>query len=250
MKKIGILGGIMWPSTVEYYAGICRLAETRHVTAGLPGIAPMPEIVIESLDVARAVATLGDDADEPSWAAFDAYHRDALLRLHRNGADFAVIACNTAHHRLAQIMHGLDLPVLDIADAVAAACIRAGVRRVLILGTPQVMQSAHFREAFARHGVEAAGLRDAQARRRLAATIQSLQAGRSAGAARSIRTIIAACGAGRLRGPTAVYLGCTELPLAFPEHKRAGVFESDGIRYINSTALHIHATFEYALDTR
>ena len=54
-------------------------------------------------------------------------------------------------------------------------------------------------------------------------------------------------GANRLKGLSAVYLGCTELPLAFPAYKHVGVFDVDGVRYVNSTALHIQAAFEYAI---
>ena len=52
----------------------------------------LPEIAIESLNVATAVSLLGDDSDEASWSAFDSYHRAALRRLERSGAEFAVIA--------------------------------------------------------------------------------------------------------------------------------------------------------------
>jgi aspartate racemase len=239
MKKIGILGGIGWPSTVEYYAGLCRLAESRNRAEGR---ARMPEVAIESLDLAKSERLVGTDGDEDSWLAFDAYHHAALQRLERSGADFAVIACNTAHHRLPRIERGLAIPVLDIVETAAGACAERGVRNVLILGTRTVMESAVFREGFRRHGIDARAPAEERHRQVVLACIDALSRGQDDGASTRMREVIV-----ESANPSmAVYLGCTELPLAFPAHKHEGVFEIDGVRCINSAALHIRAAFEYA----
>lgn len=242
MKKIGILGGIGWPSTVEYYAGLCRLAESRN---RMHDRAQMPEMAIESLDLAKAEALAGTDGDEGSWLAFDAYHRAALQRLERSGADFAVIACNTAHHRLQQIERGLAIPVLGIVDTAADACAERGIRDVLILGTRTVMASVVFREAFRQRGIDAHAPAEERHRQRVLASIDALSRGHDDGASERLRQVIVESCLDQ-NPSTAVYLGCTELPLAFPAHKQEGVFEVDGVRCINSTALHIRAAFEYA----
>jgi aspartate racemase len=243
MKKIGILGGIGWPSTVEYYAGLCGLAESRNRAQGR---AQMPEMAIESLDLANAEMLVGTDGDEGSWLAFDAYHRAALQRLERSGADFAVIACNTAHHRLTQIERDLAIPVLGIVDAAADACAERGVREVLILGTRTVMTSAVFREAFRQRGINARVPAEERHRQMVLASINALARGHDDGASGRIREVIGESGLHQTDPSAAVYLGCTELPLAFPAHKHESLFEIDGIRCINSTALHIRAAFEFA----
>jgi aspartate racemase len=242
MKKIGILGGIGWPSTIEYYAGLCGLAEVRNRTLDR---AQMPEVAIESLDLAKAEMLTGSDGDEDSWLAFDAYHHAALQRLARSGADFAVIACNTAHHRLQQIERGLAIPVLGIVDIAADACVERGIRDVLILGTRTVMASAVFRAVFRQRGIDARAPAEERHRQLVLAAIDALSSGHDDGASGRIRQVIAESGLGQ-DPSTAVYLGCTELPLAFPAQKHQGMFEVDGVRCINSTALHIHAAFEYA----
>lgn len=241
MKKIGILGGIGWPSTIEYYAGLCRLAEARNRTQDRTR---MPEIAIESLDLAKAEMLAGGD-DEESWLAFDAYHHAALQRLERSGADFAVLACNTAHHRLQQIERGLAIPVLGIVGVAADACVEHGIRDVLVLGTDTVMASDVFREAFRQRGVDARAPAEERHRQMVLASIDALSRGHDDGASARIRQVIAESGLGQ-NPSAAVYLGCTELPLAFPAQKHQGVFEVDGVRCINSTALHIRAAFEYA----
>ncbi|HEV7180730.1 MAG TPA: hypothetical protein VGN11_12730, partial [Candidatus Baltobacteraceae bacterium] len=60
MKKIGIVGGLAWPSTVEYYSELCRRAKRCDASGGL-------EINIESLDLAKSVSYFGVDGDEVSW---------------------------------------------------------------------------------------------------------------------------------------------------------------------------------------
>jgi len=244
VKKIGILGGIGWPSTVEYYAGLCGLAEARHRARER---ARMPEMTIESLDLAKAEMLVGSDGEEASWLAYDAYHRAALQRLERSGADFAVIACNTAHHRLTQIGRGLAIPILGIVDAAAEACVEHRVRDVLILGTRTVMASAVFRDGFRQHGIDARAPADERHRQMVLAAIDALSCGRDNGASARIRQVIVESGLHRANPSAAVYLGCTELPLAFPAHKHEGTFEIGGVRCINSTALHIRAAFEFAI---
>ncbi|HEV2110085.1 MAG TPA: aspartate/glutamate racemase family protein [Gammaproteobacteria bacterium] len=245
MKKIGIVGGIAWPSTVEYYAGLCRMGEQRH--RGESGGPCLPEMVIESLDHERAVAYVGNDEDAGSWLRFDAYHRDALLRLQAAGADFALIASNTSHHRLAEIVRGVRIPVLSIFGAVAAECARIGAGEVLILGTATIMRSARLREAFAARGIAAAGPADPKLRDECIMLSKELQhRGEVPGAAVRVDTIVRACCGPRFTVTPLVCLACTELPLAFPEFKALTVFESEGVRYMNSSAVHIRAIFDYA----
>ncbi len=237
MKKIGIVGGIAWPSTVEYYAGLCRLSEERGET---------PEMVIESLDHNRAVSYVGDDGMAGSWQRFDAYHHDALVRLEAASADFALIASNTSHHRLAEILRGIRIPVLSLFDAVAAECARLGARRVLILGTATTMRSPRLRKAFAARGIAAAGPEDPEIRAASIRLSEALQhRGELAGAAAELSIMVRASSPPGEEPPLAC-LACTELPLAFPGHKTLAVFESGGLRYMNTTAVHIRAAFDYA----
>ena len=235
MKKIGIVGGIAWPSTVEYYAGLCRLSEQQGDT---------PEMVIESLDHERAVSYVGDDAIDGSWLRFETYHREALKRLEAAGAAFALIASNTSHHRLAEIVGGVHIPVLSIFDVAAEECARMGARQVLILGTATTMRSARFREAFAAHGIAAAGPEDPEVRSACVQLSKELQhRGEMPGAAARLGEMVRASRGGP---PPLVCLACTELPLAFPEQKMLTLFESGGVRYMNTTAVHIRAAFDHA----
>ena len=246
MKKIGIVGGVGWQSTLLYYSELCRRSERRCLdTLGVPST---PEISIESLDLVKAVSCLGSDDDEESWSQFDHYHRAALQRLEASGADFALIASNTPHHRFEAIVRGIQIPVISMLDAVAKESARIGARRVLLLGTALTMRSPRFREEFAKYGVEAAGPRDESVRAMTVELITDLQLGKIAGASARLGTIAKLSSDLPSRDQPVVCLACTELPLAFETLKTRASFEYDGMVFINTSVVHINAAFNFAVD--
>lgn len=246
MKKIGIVGGVAWRSTVEYYADICRRAEEMHLAQRRPGPPASPEMVIESLDLNAAFAAIGNDEDESSWSRFDEYHRAALLRLERSGAEMALIASNTPHHRFREITRGVRIPVVSILAATAAEAARLRVPRLLILGTALTMRSPRFRREFAKHGIEAAGPSEESARATILELIAGLQRGDAEEAAERLTAVARNAFTGQFRGSPAVCLACTELPLAFPEFRTQPSFVYGGITWINTSAAHIAAVVEMA----
>jgi aspartate racemase len=197
--------------------------------------------------MSRAVSYLGTDGDEESWSRFDNYHRAALQRLEASGADFALLASNTPHHRFASIVRGIRIPVIGIFEMAAKESARLEASEVLILGTAVTMRSSNFREEFAKYGVVATGPRDEASRTMTAALIAELQLGKLEGAAERLGRIARLTFERQFRGKSVVCLACTELPLAFPEHKMLATFEYDGVLYINTTALHIKAAFDFAV---
>jgi aspartate racemase len=240
-RKIGIVGGVAWPSTVDYYSEICRRSERWHLARNPQGVPSTPEMSIESLDLNKAVSCLGIDDDEESWSQFDAYHRAALKRLEASGADFAIIASNTPHHRFASIVRGIGIPVISILEAVAKASARIGAREVLILGTALTMRSRRFRKEFAKYGVEAAGPHDETARAMTVELITELQLGKLEEAAERLGRITRIAFERQFRAQPVVCLACTELPLAFPRQKMLATFEYGGVLYVNTTAVHLKA---------
>ncbi len=246
MKKIGIVGGVAWPSTVLYYSALCRKSEQWHCARNAQGTPTVPEISIESLDHVKAVAYLGSDKDEQSWARFDEYHRTALKRLAASGAEFAIIASNTPHHRFDAITKDIPIPVISILEASARECARVRARKVLLLGSAVAMKSPKFHEAFAKRGVEATGPEKDSVRAMTIELMGDLQLGKTNGAAERLMEI-ARLGLDREQDKAAVCLACTELPLAFEAMKTAASFSYDGIVFVNSAMAHIEAAFNFAV---
>ncbi len=247
MKKIGIVGGVAWPSTVEYYRLLCLWSNEHFRKLGSDLPYPTPPMTIESLVMSktrrlRAKPTDGDAA----WAAYDTAFRDALLRLKKAECDFGIIANNTSHARLHSIRKGLDMPVISILEETAKATRAAGARNALVLGTNVTMRSNDYAEALEANGVEP-NVRLPED------VIDGLQAlidieFEQAGTAKGREHLLKLCDKFvPERKNTAVLLACTELPLAFPEHAEAGVFESDGFTFVNTTAVHVRAALAEAL---
>lgn len=247
MKKIGIVGGVAWPSTVEYYRLLCTLTNEhfRQLGSGLPY--PTPPITIESVVMhetrkLRAKPTDGDEA----WAAYDAAFRNALLRLQKAGCDFGIIANNTSHTRLHSIRNGLNMPIISILEETAKATRSTGVRNALVLGTSVTMRSDDYSSALAANDVRVID-------RLPEDVIDSVQSlidieFEQTGTKRGRSELLKLC---ERHVPdssdTAVLLACTELPLAFPEHAEESIFESDGFTFVNTTAVHVRAALTESL---
>lgn len=246
MKKIGIIGGVAWQSTVEYYRLLCAWSNA-HFSAIEDGPARTPPIMIESLVMRQTRCLRGSERDEASWAAYDDVIRQGLLRLQDGGCDFAILANNTFHTRLDQITKGVDIEVFSILDAVADATAATGAAKALVLGTGVTMRSDAYAEALKARGVTAnARLNEAEIDHMQHQIDHAFHVSPVPPEAR--RDLLAVCKR-HAEDPknTAILLACTELPLAFPDHLEDPVFEADGFTFVNSSSAHIRAALTKAI---
>jgi aspartate racemase len=248
MKKIGIVGGVGWPSTVDYYRLICSQANAHFKRLGGEPPYPTPPMTIESLVMhetrnLRAKPGESDDA----WAAYDAAFRDAFERLQRAGCDIGIIASNTPHTRLASIRRGLRLPIISILDETAQATVALGKRKALVLGTDVTMRSDDYPTALRALGVEPnPTLPDPLIDEMQRLIDEDFYHGVSDAARGRFLDICDAWVDDA--DDTAVVLACTELALAFPEHGDSDHFQADGFAFVNSTVVHAHAALMAALE--
>ena len=143
MRTIGLIGGLSWHSTLEYYRLVNeRVAEVRggHASA---------RVVMESLDFAeiRECQTSGD------WERAGRLLADAGRRLEASGADVLLICANLMHKVAPAVEAAVDAPLLHIADTLAAHAHAHGWSRVGLVGTWWVMD-----EDFYADRLRAAGL--------------------------------------------------------------------------------------------
>ena len=246
MKKIGIVGGIAWPSTIAYYRLICAGANAHFRAQGHPPPYPAPWITIESVNMAETRALRGQPGDEASWAGFDAVFRDCFRRLQTAGCDVGLIASNTPHARLAAICQGLDLPILSILDATVTATKALGVGHALVLGTAVTMRAGAYDALLRAAGVtplpgpEAAGIDALQHLIDTEFQKGATEAGRAA--------LLDLCQTHVVEpADTAIVLACTELPLAFANDQNTPIFEVGAYRMVNTTAVHAQAALRVAL---
>ena len=246
MKKIGMIGGLAWPSTIDYYRLLCTRTNAHFQAQGATPPYPTPPMVIESLTMAETRKLRGKEGDEASWARYDEVFRATFLRLQAAGADFAIIASNTPHMRLHAIRKGLSLPIVSILDTTAAAVRALGGTRALVLGTPVTIRSPVYAEALRACGIEAMTqpIDEDIAELDILIDVNLCQADIG-----DTRQRIVALSKKYIVDPArdVICLACTELPLAFPEHQDASDFEVDGMRFVNTTAAHVEAILRETL---
>lgn len=244
MKKIGIIGGVGWASTVDYYRAIAEGASHFFAERGHGSPLPVPPMTIESVTQSETRALRGQPGDENSWSGFDAVFRQAMLRLEQAGCDFGLIASNTPHARLHAIRRGVSMPILSIFDTTAQATAGTGCTQALVLGTAVTMQARDYAETLARHGVTANDILPQPEIDEMQAMIDTEFYGGASDNARA--RLLRFCTKHAAPG-TAILLACTELPLAFPDHLDDPVFQADGFLFVNPSAAHVAAALEMAL---
>ncbi|POA58193.1 MULTISPECIES: aspartate/glutamate racemase family protein [unclassified Pseudomonas] len=228
MRTIGLIGGMSWESSAEYYRLINQQVRDRL------GALRSARLLMYSVDfgpVERAQHA-GD------WDAAAAILVDAARRLEAGGADCLVLCTNTMHKVAAPIQAATNLPFLHIADPTAQAALAAGTLKVGLLGTAFTMEQDFLKQRLADQGLQVlvpdaeqrqvvhriiyeelcVGVIREQSRRQYQQIIQSLQA----------------------RGAQAVILGCTEIGLLLkPEHSP--------LPLLDTTELHAQAAVAFAL---
>ncbi|WP_370247245.1 aspartate/glutamate racemase family protein [Nocardioides sp.] len=202
MRTLGLLGGMSWHSTVDYYRVLNEIA---HAARGGHASAPL---AVQSLDFAQVRAL----QVEGRWDDAAALLLDAARRTRDAGAE-AVLICTNYMHRVADhVQAGLDVPLLRITDALAARAQHDGHRRVGLLGARGTMEGAFYLDALRAGGLEVL-TPDAADRAevdRLVFEELTLGVVSPRGRATFDRLLDEFGG----RGADAVILGCTEIQLA------------------------------------
>ncbi|MEZ5186730.1 MAG: aspartate/glutamate racemase family protein [Candidatus Nanopelagicales bacterium] len=130
MKRLGLLGGMSWESSIEYERLINQLVRER-----LGGVASA-DLIIRSFNFAEieALQAAGD------WDEAGRVLASAAGDLERSGAEAIVVCTNTMHVVAEAVTDAVDVPLLHIADATADAILGAGVACVALLGTRYTME--------------------------------------------------------------------------------------------------------------
>ena len=144
MRLLGVLGGMSWTSTAEYYRLLNQGIATR--LGGLHSA----RLLLHSVDFAP-VAGMQHDGD---WAGTAAVLVDAALGLERAGAEGLLLATNTMHKVADEIGAVAGIRLLHIADATATRLVSDGRRSVGLLATAFTMEQTFYTERLREHGLE------------------------------------------------------------------------------------------------
>ncbi|SFS36867.1 aspartate racemase [Zhouia amylolytica] len=140
MKKIGLVGGISWTSTLDYYKYI-----NQGINEQLGGL-NSAECIIHSLNFS--------DIQDKGWINSYDLIFNACKSLTSNNVDFIVLCANTAHLFADEIQSKIDIPIIHIASATAEEIKKHKLRKVGLLGTKFTMEMDFYRNKLKEYGIE------------------------------------------------------------------------------------------------
>ena len=229
MKTIGLIGGMSWESSIEYYRIINETV--REKLGGLHSA----KSVMYSVDFAEIEAL----QHEGRWEEATRQMINAAHHVEHGGADFLIICTNTMHRMADDVQEAINIPLLHIADATADNIKAKGLRKIGLLGTRFTMEEDFYRGRLVeRHGLEVL-IPDKGERRVVHQVIyDELVMGKIEPSSRvSYKEIIEGM---ILTGAEGIILGCTEIGLLVGAKDVA-------VPVFDTTLIHATTAVEYAL---
>lgn len=143
LKRIGILGGMSYESTIKYYDLILQKYYERYHDYNYP------EILIFSLNFQRIIDyELGDDKD-----IYVNYLMSGVNSLKRGGVDFIIMSANSPHAVYKELESSTDIYILSIVNATAMRAKVLKIQKLLLLGIKYTMQSSFYQDTFKDYGM-------------------------------------------------------------------------------------------------
>jgi aspartate racemase len=143
MKTCGLIGGMSWESTQEYYKII-----NKEINAKLGGL-HSGKIVLYSVDFEE----IAKQQREGDWQGSADILAGAAKALQSAGADFFLITTNTMHKVAYEVKNSVNIPILDIRDVVIETVRKRNLKSVLLLGTKFTMQDSFYKDYLKKGGV-------------------------------------------------------------------------------------------------
>lgn len=228
MKTIGIIGGISWVSSADYYRLINEMINERlgGVNAG--------RIILYSVNY-EDIKTLTFAGD---WDGIAAMISDVARRLEAAGADCILLGANTMHKIAGEVQASVSIPLIHIAVETAVAIRRRSLNKVALLGTRYTMEQDFFPSKLSARGIETIIPGDEDRQYIHDAIYGEMGRGLFLPATKArMLSVIQQLAA---EGAEGVIFGCTEIPLLIqPEESPLPVF--------NTTLIHATAAVQFAL---
>jgi len=223
MKKIGLVGGISWVSTMDYYKFI-----NEGVNSKLGGL-NFAECVLYSLNFG--------DIQSVSWVNSFELLLNACESLKKSGVDSIVLCANTAHLFADKLQETIKIPIIHIGVETAKAVTKQGLNKVGLLGTKFTMEMDFYRNILEEFGLEVMVPEKQETRDYIQLTIkEELGAGYINNETKKNYITIA----NELieRGAECIILGCTEIPMLISQ-------DDFKIPVFDTTKIHSQAIVEY-----
>ena len=201
MKTIGLIGGMSFESTAEYYRII------NEETAARLGGLHSADILMRSIDF----APMEKLQRQGKWDEIALQVSDIAADLEKAGADFILLCTNTTHHVAERVQSSIRVPLLHIAEAAADAVKKKRLKRVGLLGTLYISRFPFYREHLERRGLSV--LFPEKKSMEFINRVIYDELCRGVLREKSKREILGIIGSLVKKGAQGIILGCTELPL-------------------------------------
>lgn len=229
MKTIGLIGGMSWESTAEYYRIINKAVKER--LGGLHSA----KIVIYSFDF----EDIGELQRKGKWDEATNLMIEAAKRVERGGADFVLICTNTMHKMADDVAANINIPLLHIVDVTAEKIISVGFKKLGLLGSTFTMEEDFYKGRLKeKYALDVVIPNEADRQVVHNVIFKELCLGEIKDSSREqLRIIMKSLVDDGAQG---IILGCTELPLLTKQ-------EDCPVPLFDTTAIHTQAAVDYAL---
>jgi aspartate racemase len=229
MKTIGLLGGLSWESSKEYYRIINESVNEKE--GGLHSA----KCILYSLDFGETM----EIKNAKGWGELAKVMANAAQKLEAAGADVVVICTNTMHKLVPEIQRTIRVPIIHIADATAQKVLEKGLSRVGLLGTKTTMDEDFYKGRMKeKFGIDVL-VPEKDERNFIDSVIfDELCVGKiNASSKERFKLIIEGLVE---KGAEGIILGCTEIPLLIKQ-------DDAKVPILDTTEIHAKAAVEFAL---
>jgi aspartate racemase len=228
MKTLGLIGGLTWLSTMDYY----RLINQR--TSELLGGLNSAKILLYSVNFVDFIPPVNPD----EWGELSSKFRGIARSLEKAGADGIVFCANTPHMVADVIQQSIDIPLIHIAEAAADEITSQHIKKVALLGTRITMEQSFFKDKLSQKQIEV--LVPGEADRQFLHNAIFEELGKGIFTAETKGRFISIINDLIAKGAQGVILGCTEFPLLIKQ-------EDCSVPTFDTTEIHAHAAVKFAL---
>jgi aspartate racemase len=228
MKTLGLIGGISWISTAEYYKLI-----NEGINAQLGGL-NFAQCIIYSFNY----ADIKKNNDTNNWISTSKMLTEACLNLKQSGAEAIVLCANTMHLVADEVQQIVQLPLIHIATVTATEIKKQGLKKVGLLGTKFTMELDFFTDKLKDQHIEAI-IPDADDREFIHQTIGD-ELGKGIFKPETKVRYLNIINQLAARGAEGIILGCTEIPLLIKS-------TDTDIPLFDTIFIHANAAIEFAL---
>jgi aspartate racemase len=229
MKTIGLIGGMSWESSLEYYR-ILNLTVKEKLGGFHSSKSVMYSVNFEEVEKLQ---------HKGEWSELTDLMINAAQRLEKAGADCVVICTNTMHKMAAEVESNISIPLIHIVDVTAEEIQKKGQKKVGLLGTRFTMEQEFYKgRLIHKHGIDV--IIPDEGQRKIVHNIlydELVQGEINESSKNRFKDIIASL---ESRGAEGIILGCTEIPLLVKQ-------KDYDIPLYDTTTIHARAAVEWAL---